>query len=163
MRCRRALAAVLLAVAALAGCGTEPAGPPPVPAGTLRVASYDFPENQILAEVYAEAIRRAGLPVVVQHGIGTREVVLPALEQGVVDVVVDYLGTAYDFVRPGASPVHHDPGTLHANWPRSSPAGARPCSPRPRRRTRTGSPSSPPSPRSTGSAGSPTSPRWRPG
>ncbi|HEX2072222.1 MAG TPA: ABC transporter substrate-binding protein [Geodermatophilus sp.] len=115
MRCRRALAAVLLlAVAALVGCGTEPAGPPPVPAGTLRVASYDFAENQILAEVYAEAIRRAELPVVVQHGIGTREVVLPALEQGVVDVVVDYLGTAYDFVRPGAPPVHHEPGPLHA-------------------------------------------------
>ena len=67
---------------------------PPGRPRTVRFASYDFPENQILVEVYAEAARRAGLPVSVQHGIGTREVVAPALQQGVVDVVVDYLGTA---------------------------------------------------------------------
>src|SRR3954452_8056146 len=73
---------------------------PAVPSGTIRFASYDFPENQILVEVYAEAARRAGLPVSVQHGIGTREVVSPALQQGVVDVVVDYLGTALTFARP---------------------------------------------------------------
>jgi osmoprotectant transport system substrate-binding protein len=34
--------------------------------------------------------------------VGTREVVLPALQQGVVDVVIDYLGTALTFTRPTA-------------------------------------------------------------
>jgi osmoprotectant transport system substrate-binding protein len=83
-------------------------------AGTIRVAAYDFAENQILAAVYAAGIRRAGLPVAVQTGVGTREVVEPALEQGVVDVVVDYLGTALDFVAPGrpAGPATAD--QLHA-------------------------------------------------
>jgi osmoprotectant transport system substrate-binding protein len=38
----------------------------------------------------------------VQSGVGTREVLGPALEQGRVDVVVDYLGTAEAFVRRGA-------------------------------------------------------------
>jgi osmoprotectant transport system substrate-binding protein len=83
----------------LSACGSSP----PESAGTdqasIRVASYDFRENQILAEVYAEALRRRGLPVTVQHGIGTREVVSPALQQGVVDVVIDYLGTALSFAR----------------------------------------------------------------
>jgi osmoprotectant transport system substrate-binding protein len=98
---RGALRAVLAAVlVALAACG-GPAAPVTAPDGTIRFASYDFPENQILVEVYAEAVRRAGLPVSVQHGIGTREVVSPALQQGVVDVVVDYLGTALVFARPG--------------------------------------------------------------
>ena len=110
----RALLAVLLAVAVavLCGCGGPSAEPAPAGEAAVRVASYDFPENQALAEVYAEALRRAGFAVTVQHGIGTREVVLPALEQGVVDVVVDYLGTASEFLEPGAGSVHDDPAPL---------------------------------------------------
>ncbi len=97
VRARTAVGAALLAL--LAACG-GPAEQPAGPADTVRFASYDFAENQILVEVYAEAARRSGLPVSVQHGIGTREVVSPALQQGVVDVVVDYLGTALAFARP---------------------------------------------------------------
>ncbi|WP_324274592.1 ABC transporter substrate-binding protein [Blastococcus brunescens] len=87
---------------------------PAAPAGTIRFASYDFQENQILVEVYAEAARRAGLPVSVQHGIGTREVVAPALQQGVVDVVVDYLGTATMFARPAFPDLPETPEGMHA-------------------------------------------------
>jgi osmoprotectant transport system substrate-binding protein len=112
---RRALPALVLLIGVLLpGCGSGEPSAAPVAEGTVRVASYDFAENQILAEVYAEAIRRAGLPVSVDHGIGTREVVLPALEQGVVDVVVDYLGTALDFVDPGGPPGPRDPEHVRA-------------------------------------------------
>jgi osmoprotectant transport system substrate-binding protein len=81
---------------------------------TIRFASYDFSENQTLTEVYAEAVRRQGLPVSVQHGVGTREVVSPALQQGVVDVVVDYLGTALAFARPSASALSRRPEAMYA-------------------------------------------------
>ena len=93
-----AVAAVLLAVTGCSGSG------PPAPAkDTVRFAAYDFIENQILVAVYAEAARRAGVPVSVESGVATREVTEPALEQGVVDVVVDYLGTASRFLgRPAA-------------------------------------------------------------
>ena len=87
----------VLALLALTACGS---GEPPSAATeteTIRFASYDFTENQILTEVYADAARRAGLSVSVQEGVGTREVVQPALQQGVVDVVIDYLGTAVAF------------------------------------------------------------------
>ncbi|MGZ4641833.1 MAG: ABC transporter substrate-binding protein [Blastococcus sp.] len=105
MGSRRAVSAVVLLALLLAGCSPASSGRSAATTAreTIRVASYDFSENQILAEVYAEAIRRAGLPVQVQHGVGTREVVEPALEQGVVDVVVDYLGTADRFVDQGAT------------------------------------------------------------
>jgi osmoprotectant transport system substrate-binding protein len=88
---------VAVVLVALTGCsGSEPS---PAPAeDTVRFAAYDFSENQILVAVYAEAARRAGLAVTVESGVATREVVEPALEQGVVDVVVDYLGTASRFV-----------------------------------------------------------------
>jgi osmoprotectant transport system substrate-binding protein len=87
----------VLTVLAMSACAS---GDPPSAAtetATIRFASYDFTENQILVEVYADAARRAGLSVSVQEGVGTREVVQPALQQGVVDVVIDYLGTAVAF------------------------------------------------------------------
>ncbi len=99
--------AVPLVVAVLTACGSGDA-PQPAQDDVIRFASYDFQENQILVELYAEGVRRAGLPVSVQHGIGTREVVAPALEQGVVDVVVDYLGSALVFARPPGAEL---PGT----------------------------------------------------
>ena len=105
------LAVLLLAVLTACGSGTSA---PPVPTGTIRFASYDFQENQILAEVYAQAVRERELPVSVQHGIGTREVVAPALQQGVVDVVVDYLGTALIFARPDFPDPPETPEEMHA-------------------------------------------------
>jgi osmoprotectant transport system substrate-binding protein len=131
---RAFLTALLLVLAGCGGADDPAAGPPP----TIRFASYDFAENQILVEVYAEAARRAGLPVSVQHGIGTREVVSPALQQGVVDVVVDYLGTALVFARPGFPRPPAAPEEMHAVLSRRRP------------RTRTGSSSPPSWPRSAG-------------
>jgi osmoprotectant transport system substrate-binding protein len=103
----------LLAVALVAACGAEPAPATQEPTA-VRFASYDFAENQILTEVYAEAARRAGLPVSVTHGVGTREVVAPALQQGVVDVVIDYLGTAMAFARPAAPTLSREPVAMRA-------------------------------------------------
>jgi len=106
------LLAVLLLVAATA-CSRSP-DDGERPEDTVRFASYDFSENEILAAVYAEAARQAGLPVSLHPRAGTREVVEPALEQGVVDVVVDYLGTAVRFVEPGRPDGAGTPEELHA-------------------------------------------------
>jgi len=110
-RPRNGTIAVLLVLTLLPGCTGDPATPSAAtnsPAAALRMASYDFSENQSLIEVYAEAARRADVPVDVDHGIGTREIVLPALEQGLADVVIDYTGTALAFARPDAP---QPPGT----------------------------------------------------
>jgi len=99
VRARRASCAVLVVLlGALVGCASGPVDPAPAREGTIRFAAYNFSENQVLVAVYAEAARRAGVPVRVQTGMSTREVLEPALEQGRVDVVVDYLGTATAFV-----------------------------------------------------------------
>jgi osmoprotectant transport system substrate-binding protein len=119
MRALRAgLLGLLLVVVTACGSGTPAPTASTAPPTTIRFASYDFTENQILVEVYAEAARRAGLPVSVQRGVGTREVVAPALQQGVVDVVVDYLGTALAFARPTAD-LPRDPAEMHAVLSRS--------------------------------------------
>jgi osmoprotectant transport system substrate-binding protein len=109
--------AVLLVLALLSGCTGEADAPSPATASAaagLRMASYDFAENQSLVEVYAEAARRVGIPVTVDHGIGTREIVLPALEQGLADVVVDYTGTALAFARPAAAAAQGTPEEVRA-------------------------------------------------
>jgi len=109
---RTVSAALAVVLMGLAGCSA--ARPSPPRASSVRFAAYDFSENRVLVAVYAEAARRAGLRVTVDSGVGTREIVEPALEQGVVDVVVDYLGTASGFVgavSPGAA---QTPEQLHA-------------------------------------------------
>jgi osmoprotectant transport system substrate-binding protein len=110
----RCAAVLLTLLAVLAGCGSGTPEDEATPTDTIRFASYDFSENEILAAVYAEAARQAGLPVSLQLGVGTREVVEPALEQGVVDVVIDYLGTALGFAVPGGAPAGTAPDQLHA-------------------------------------------------
>jgi osmoprotectant transport system substrate-binding protein len=100
---------VMLVLVLLCACsGTTQRRAP----AAVRVASYDFSENQVLAAVYAAGMRRMGISVAVEPG-ATREVVEPALEQGVVDLVIDYLGTAVDFVRPGRHTDLHTPAQLH--------------------------------------------------
>ena len=102
---------LLLFLLACGGPGEPDTGEP---TATIRFASFDFQENQILVEVYAEGARRHGLPVAVQHGVGPREVVAPALQQGVVDVVVEYLGTALAFARSTGEDLPRDPEEMQA-------------------------------------------------
>jgi osmoprotectant transport system substrate-binding protein len=98
----------------LPACGGPAEPETSQPEETIRFASFDFQENQILAEVYAEGVRRRGMPVSVQNGVGPREVVAPALQQGVVDVVIDYLGTALAFAQPAADDLPRDPAQMRA-------------------------------------------------
>ena len=63
----------------------------------LIVGAFDFPESEVLAELYAQALSAAGVPTRLVEQRGPREVLAPALEQGVVDLVPEYLGTATSF------------------------------------------------------------------
>jgi osmoprotectant transport system substrate-binding protein len=103
-RAPRLAAALLLAVVTLlAGCDRGTAPPPPAPAAesrrpTIRLASFDFVESELLAQLYGQALARHGFPVEQVVQLGSREVVAPALEQGKVDMVPEYLGSALNFL-----------------------------------------------------------------
>ncbi len=61
--------------------------------GSLTVGSANFPESTITAELFAGALDRAGVDVEKQLDIGAREVYLPALERGDIDLIPEFVGT----------------------------------------------------------------------
>lgn len=66
--------------------------------GPIVIASFNFAESQTLAEVYAQALEENGFPTRIIHAVGSKEIVEPALQQGIIDFVPDYQGTALEFV-----------------------------------------------------------------
>ena len=61
---------------------------------TVTVGSFNFPESTILAEIYAQVLEDAGIPVERQLDIGARELIYPELESGAIDVLPEYVGSA---------------------------------------------------------------------
>jgi osmoprotectant transport system substrate-binding protein len=112
-------AAVIVATLALGACGSTArsgeAGAPAEPDhGTdaaaavldddaITVASFDFAESELLAEIYGRALQGAGFEVELELELGPREFVQPALTRGLVELVPEYAGTALRFVSLGTS------------------------------------------------------------
>jgi osmoprotectant transport system substrate-binding protein len=116
-RLRPAHAPVCLAlVLLLAGCdrGQAPPAPEDPRRPTIQLASFDFRESEILGELYGQALRQHGFPVELVVQLGAREVVAPALQQGKVDMVPEYLGSALNFLNDRERVATSDPGLTHA-------------------------------------------------
>jgi osmoprotectant transport system substrate-binding protein len=91
-------AVALTGILLIAACSGSDSGPSdPSPTDGVRIASADFDESALLAELYALALEDAGVPVVRLGRVGPREVVAPALELDQIDLVPEYLGTALEF------------------------------------------------------------------
>jgi osmoprotectant transport system substrate-binding protein len=72
------LVAWCLLLTVLASCQQAPAGRAGGAHGSaVVVASFNFPESELLAAIYGLAIRHAGIPVRLQLGLGPRELVQP--------------------------------------------------------------------------------------
>ena len=71
----------------------------------LVVGSANFPENVLLAEIYAEALKDQGATVSTKLNIGSREKYLPGLEDGSIDVFPEYNGALLQFVDKTATAV----------------------------------------------------------
>jgi osmoprotectant transport system substrate-binding protein len=107
---------LLVLVLLVVGCDRRPAPPAPEDPRrpTIQLASFDFPESEILGELYGQALRQHGFPVEPVVQLGAREVVAPALEQGKVDMVPEYLGSALNFLNDRDRVATADPGLTHA-------------------------------------------------
>jgi osmoprotectant transport system substrate-binding protein len=116
-RLRPALPVGIALVLLVAGCDRDqaPAGPSEDPRRpTIQFASFDFPESELLAQLYGQALVQHGFPVEQVVQLGAREVVAPALEQGKVDMVPEYLGSALNFLNDRDRVATADPALTHA-------------------------------------------------
>jgi osmoprotectant transport system substrate-binding protein len=86
----------------VAACTASIDSPPTRSKGVIRVAAFGFTESEILAELYSQALEAKGYPTgpVVQGG--PRELVQPALAEGLIDLVPEYAGSALSFLTLGA-------------------------------------------------------------
>ena len=95
-------AAVGLAAAlglTLAACGSSssksssnPLASSSAAKGTVVVGSANFPENELLAEIYAQALEAKGVKVTRRFNIGAREVYYPQVVSGAITVMPEYNG-----------------------------------------------------------------------
>src|SRR4249919_2346642 len=99
MAARRSSALAASLAFALAACA-GPSTPAEDARGddAITVASFDFPESVLLAEIYAQAIEGAGIHVEREPSLGPRELVMPAMLQGLVEFVPEYSGSGLQFL-----------------------------------------------------------------
>ncbi|MFD6055311.1 ABC transporter substrate-binding protein [Agromyces sp. NPDC060279] len=112
---RIALAAVAVgAMTALAGCasGGDPLQESSSPGGssgdTIVIGSQDYYSNEIIAELYAQALEENGFTVDRQFRIGQREVYMPEIEDGSIDVFPEYTGNLLQFFEPDTTATTSD-------------------------------------------------------
>jgi len=105
-----AIGAVAVAALALSGCGSsDPLAPdastaPTAGAGdAIVIGSQTYASNEIIAEIYAQALEAGGFTVDRQFNIGQRDVYIPLLEDGTIDLFPEYTGNLLQFFDPDAT------------------------------------------------------------
>ena len=137
---RRHLAALtaLAGVGVLAGCASsDPLGTSAPAASTsgsagsgaaaLVVGSQQYYSNEIIAELYAQALEKAGFTVTRRYQIGQREIYLPELSAGKIDVIPEYGGNLMQYFDKTATAT--DPSQISATLAKVLPQGLRALTP----------------------------------
>jgi len=100
-----AAATAVLGAVGLAGCSSDDPlsldvdTPPPA----IVVGSQDYYSNEIIAEIYSQALENAGYSVDRQFRIGQREVYLPEIEAGRIDLFPEYTGPLLQYWEPNTT------------------------------------------------------------
>lgn len=126
MRRTLTLAATFASAAlALSACGTVESleGRSNMDASTIIVGSQDYYSNEIIAEAYAQALEGAGFTVERQLRIGQREVYMPEIEAGAIDVFPEYTGNLLQYLDQNASA--HTSEEVYAALQTALPMGLR--------------------------------------
>ncbi len=104
MRTRAGAAgAILLAVVTLAAACGSGGGSKAATKGTtssITIGSANFAESEVLADIYAGALRKAGVNVTTKLNLGAREIYVPALTSGQIDMVPEYVGNFLAYLDP---------------------------------------------------------------
>ncbi len=93
------LAVASLALAGCAGGSSDPlsGGDASASSDEIVVGSQAYFSNEIIAEIYAQALENSGLTVKRQFQIGQRDAYIPLIEDGTVTVFPEYSGNLLQF------------------------------------------------------------------
>ncbi|OLF18885.1 ABC transporter substrate-binding protein [Actinophytocola xanthii] len=115
---KRVLAGVATAVAALtlAACGSSDplaedsgdGGGGGGSAESIAIGSADFPESQLLAEIYAQALEGKDVQVSREFNLGSREKYFDGLKDGSIDLIPEYTGVLLQFLNKEAPEVESE-------------------------------------------------------
>ncbi|CAM3612799.1 ABC transporter substrate-binding protein [Isoptericola cucumis] len=101
------VAGAATAVLALTACGggsdpleEDTGGDTTAASDAIVVGSQAYYSNEIIAEIYAQALEAEGLTVERNFSIGQRDAYMPALEEGEVQVFPEYTGNLLQFFDP---------------------------------------------------------------
>jgi osmoprotectant transport system substrate-binding protein len=64
----------------------------PSATGAVVVGSANFPENEVIAQIYVDALQGKGIKVTPKFNIGAREVYYPQVVKGAITIIPDYNG-----------------------------------------------------------------------
>ncbi|MDA7814806.1 ABC transporter substrate-binding protein [Pontimonas sp.] len=105
MRTKLMTGLALAAGLVLSGCATSEDASK---TEAVVVGSQAYYSNEIIAEIYAQALEGAGYTVERKFQIGQRDAYLPELESGAVDLFPEYTGNLLQFYSPDASVTEAD-------------------------------------------------------
>jgi osmoprotectant transport system substrate-binding protein len=82
---------------------SAPAGSLPTEPGSVTIGSAAFPENELLADIYGDAMAAKGVTVKKKLSIGERGVYIAALKDGSIGAVPEYTGSILAYLDPKAT------------------------------------------------------------
>jgi osmoprotectant transport system substrate-binding protein len=90
-----AVACVAVAACSSSGGSKSSSGSNPLSpsaSNTVVVGSANFPEDELLAQIYADALKSKGVKVTTKFNIGAREVYYPEVVKGAISIIPEYNG-----------------------------------------------------------------------
>lgn len=75
---------------------------------SISIGSADFPESQLLAEIYAQALESKDVQVSRKLNLGSREKYFDGLADGSIDLIPEYTGVLLQFINKEATEVESE-------------------------------------------------------
>ncbi|GAT74640.1 ABC transporter substrate-binding protein [Microbacterium hydrocarbonoxydans] len=106
-------AAALATALVLAGCASSnpldaPSDEPEAGGDTIVIGSQAYYSNEIIAEIYAQALEDAGFTVERKFSIGQRDAYMPDVESGDIDLFPEYTGNLLEYLDDSATATSPD-------------------------------------------------------
>ncbi|MHB8462688.1 MAG: glycine betaine ABC transporter substrate-binding protein, partial [Vulcanimicrobiaceae bacterium] len=99
---RRTALALIGGACSLAACA---------PSSSIIIGSKNFTESILLAEIYAQALRKVGMSVTTRLDLGSTQIAMAAIARGEIDLYPEYTGTALLTVLD--LPASQDPAAIY--------------------------------------------------